>query len=976
MPSGYESYFAQHVESVRITIPSGDLPGLRRGQRGALHAIAAHFEMRNEPAVVTMPTGSGKTAVLALAPYLLRAKRVLLVTPSRLVRHQIAEELKTLDQLTAARALPVDIPRPSVVEVKHRVGTLEEWAMLSGNDVFVGTPFCVSPVMANVAPPPDDFFDVVLMDEAHHSPASTWAALLGHFPKARKLLVTATPFRRDRKEINGRFIFDYPVSEAYRDGVFGHIEFVPVDDGGSASVNDVGIAKAAQGAVLADRAQGLDHYLIVRTDLQKRAEGLLAIYEEHTSLRLRRVDSSYSGRYVDQAIRDLRAKELDGIIAVDMLGEGFDFPNLKIAAVHSPHKSLAATLQFVGRFTRTGGATIGQAKFVAVVQEIKGALRELYDEGAEWREIVPALADTRVQQEVDVREMLGRFRRDESIEEEKETEGLSLYGVRPFCHVKIYRVADDLDLSTPIQMPRGLVVKHREVLDDSNTVVLITREEVQPLWAPAGRFARIEWDLFVLHLHRDSGLLFISTSRRRELVYRHLAKELAGEDHEILSVPTINRVLRGIDGPEAFSVGIRNRVHTAAESYRIMLGPNAVRALHRSHGRMYHRGHGMFRGMAGDEPTTIGFSSSSKVWSNAYLQIPALVSWFNDVAAKLVDERAVQTNTHWDFIPMSVPVDRLPNEPVIAVDWDPQVYEHLPLMRVGDGTEHLIADCELELVEQPPADTVRFTVRTGEHNWTFDFRLLPAVKVDSVDGAEQPTIDWEGDAIPLETWLEILPPSFYYPDFSALVGRDRVVPDLTGLVFDPERIEIVNWDTERVDIRKEARNPRRSRITIHEFLARRLREEGHTIAIYDDGSGEVADFVTIDEGGNSVEFAFYHAKACKGAKPGERVEDVYEVCGQAVKSTRWAIEPVRLVDRLLSRVRSRPQRLILGSIDDLKALRNSVSRKEVSYTVLLVQPGISKGAMGQERVALPMAAADLYIVGGGMFDELRVIGSA
>jgi len=138
----------------------------------------------------------------------------------------------------------------------------------------------------------------------------------------------------------------------------------------------------------------------------------------------------------------------------------------------------------------------------------------------------------------------------------------------------------------------------------------------------------------------------------------------------------------------------------------------------------------------------------------------------------------------------------------------------------------------------------------------------------------------------------------------------------------------------------------------------------------------VADFVTIDEGGNSVEFAFYHAKACKGAKPGERVEDVYEVCGQAVKSTRWAIEPVRLVDRLLSRVRSRPQRLILGSIDDLKALRNSVSRKEVSYTVLLVQPGISKGAMGQERVALPMAAADLYIVGGGMFDELRVIGSA
>ena len=94
-----------------------------------------------------------------------------------------------------------------------------------------------------------------------------------------------------------------------------------------------------------------------------------------------------------------------------------------------------------------------------------------------------------------------------------------------------------------------------------------------------------------LHLHRESGLLFICTSRRLEVIYRDLALKIAGEEHDILPVPVINRVLRGIDGPEAFSVGIRNRIHTAAEAYRIMLGPNAVRAITRSRGRMYHRGH-------------------------------------------------------------------------------------------------------------------------------------------------------------------------------------------------------------------------------------------------------------------------------------------------------------------------------------------------------------------------------------------------
>lgn len=57
-----------------------------------------------------------------------------------------------------------------------------------------------------------------------------------------------------------------------------------------------------------------------------------------------------SSKTVYKIIDTLREKELDGIICVDMLGEGFDFPNLKIAAIHDPHKSLANTLQFIGRF--------------------------------------------------------------------------------------------------------------------------------------------------------------------------------------------------------------------------------------------------------------------------------------------------------------------------------------------------------------------------------------------------------------------------------------------------------------------------------------------------------------------------------------------------------------------------------------------------------------------------------------------------
>ncbi|SUB93759.1 Uncharacterised protein [Porphyromonas macacae] len=47
-----------------------------------------------------------------------------------------------------------------------------------------------------------------------------------------------------------------------------------------------------------------------------------------------------------------------------MLGEGFDLPNLKIAAIHDERQSLPITLQFIGRFTRTSYSELGNASFI------------------------------------------------------------------------------------------------------------------------------------------------------------------------------------------------------------------------------------------------------------------------------------------------------------------------------------------------------------------------------------------------------------------------------------------------------------------------------------------------------------------------------------------------------------------------------------------------------------------------------------
>ena len=130
------------------------------------------------------------------------------------------------------------------------------------------------------------------------------------------------------------------------------------------------------------------------------AKALELLYQTNTSLKLRRIDSSMSNAKVKQYIQELRNHTLDGIICVDMLGEGFDFPNLKIAAVHAPHKSLASTLQFVGRFARTNAKNIGKAKFIAAENEdLEIENNRLYASDAVWQEMIINMSEGKNQKE-------------------------------------------------------------------------------------------------------------------------------------------------------------------------------------------------------------------------------------------------------------------------------------------------------------------------------------------------------------------------------------------------------------------------------------------------------------------------------------------------------------------------------------------------------------------------------------------------
>jgi ERCC4-related helicase len=88
-----------------------------------MHAIASHFSLHHRSAVIVLPTGAGKTAVLMLTPYVLEARRILVITPSRFVREQIKQDYATLKTLKKANVLPESLPAPRVYENKHMLRT-------------------------------------------------------------------------------------------------------------------------------------------------------------------------------------------------------------------------------------------------------------------------------------------------------------------------------------------------------------------------------------------------------------------------------------------------------------------------------------------------------------------------------------------------------------------------------------------------------------------------------------------------------------------------------------------------------------------------------------------------------------------------------------------------------------------------------------------------------------------------------------
>jgi superfamily II DNA or RNA helicase len=938
------NHFEALAPRVKLSLAAVGVDGLREAQVGALMALAAHATVSDDPAQIVLPTGVGKTAVAALAPYVLGAGKVLVVVPSKLIRAQVNDAFLSRDRAEASGVLPKRSARPKVAMALHRASedSWKEWGAKA--DVVIGTPSVLSPANHDVAPMPRDLFDLVVFDEAHHLPATTWTAML-EATDARAVLLTATPFRNDGQRLPGVPVYTYPLARAVEEGVFGAVSYAPVDEIVGEEL-DRTIAKAAAALLLsADHAEA-NSRLLVRTDSVSHARSLRDLYESlGVSLGVIVHDTPWKRA---REMRDqVERGELLGFACVGALTEGFDFPALKIGAYHVPHKTLGPTVQFIGRLARAGEIP---GVLLAPRNAITTETSALYREDVAWRKLLPDLVDSAIDYEREVRTFVDGATVLGPLD-------LSPLSLTPARNVHIFTTEAAPDPEAAIDEIGDARIVQRVIHNESLTVAFVTRRMSRP---PFLRLNVLDVPIYELHLLtwvEEQGVLFLSTTT--DSARRDILQAVAPAPRQSLSGLQLRRLLEAARLDRYFSIGTRaSQAQATRTSYQVRAGPKTEDDITPADARQWDLGHGIGRSGTG----TFGFSvQKSKIWEpGAADSLFAFRRWCEELARELTDPNLGHTQSKLDLLTFSDPLAVFPPDPLIAV---------LPPDLYVNGTE-LLADGEIilpELVELRPRVGASTDAAIAVDIWVRD-EQRGSIQFNANGSVESVGPQWlvrqpdEPHDLPLNEILVHEPATIFFADGSHVTG-DRVSPPpetIAPLAAEIRQPKI--WDG--TNIRVEFGEPSNGQLSVGATVATLLGAE-MPIVLQDHLPGELADFIAIDDTSDMAKVRLVHCKRSGGVAPAARVGDVEELAAQAIRSVHWLTSGPGLWIELRYRLEHRDAtRLLSGQSDHVEQLLAQWSDQPplADWSLWIVQPGLSDAAIdAAERVTSLLTAAHAWV---------------
>ena len=359
---------------------------LRDPQREAHAATYDFFSAGGQKAILQLPVGCGKSGLIAILPYGISKGRVLVIAPNLTIRRELE---KVLD-ITNKRFCfwhKCSVLAPEVMSAGPYI------AVLDGKDANIHDCDRSHFVLTNIQQLassadrwlpafPDNFFDLILVDEGHHSAAPSWMKVFDRFPNAKVVNLTATPFRSDNKDIEGELVYRYSFKRAMLKGYIKKLQAVYVapeelyftyeGDTKHHTLEEVLELREeewfSRGVALSEecnrhiveasldrldklRQTGTHHQLIAVACSVSHAKAIRSFYAER-GYEAAEIHSKMQPDKQAEVMQKLRSGILDCIIQVQMLGEGFDHPQLSVAAIFRPFRTLSPYVQFVGRTMR------------------------------------------------------------------------------------------------------------------------------------------------------------------------------------------------------------------------------------------------------------------------------------------------------------------------------------------------------------------------------------------------------------------------------------------------------------------------------------------------------------------------------------------------------------------------------------------------------------------------------------------------
>lgn len=943
--------------SFRAAGSPGTTGGLRRAQLGALHAVLAQWSTGSvEPATVVLPTGTGKTETMLALLVESRVNRLLVIVPSDALRTQLSKKFETLGLLGELGVLPEAAQMPSVGMITGRLTDITEvQAFINASQVIVSTPNALANCPAAATTALFESCDALFFDEAHHVRATTWTRIRDAFTGKKVVQFTATPFREDGQHIQGRFAYIFPLREAQADGVYSVIQYESVYD---LTDPDTAIAARAVEVLDADLAEGLDHLLMARCKTQVDAERVHGIYRGigagHNPVIMH---SGMPQRRREAALKEVQARRSRVIVCVDMLGEGFDLPQLKIAALHHPKRSLAPTLQFAGRFARVAGGT-GDATVITGRSDrlFDKRLSRLYGEDADWNSVIAELS----QEAILYQEQVSHFEQGFGTQDVR----VATRAVAPKMSTVVFRTSCDEwtpDGILDVIAAEDIITQPLPVNHADNVMWFVTRTRQVVPWIDGAGVEDVAHSLFVLHWDRDQNLLFINHSAN-EGTNTDIARAVTGDSASIIKGEEIFRAMGDMARPVPTNVGVLD-IYSRARRFSMHVGADVTDGFPAAEEATKIQTNLFAAGFREGERVTVGVSLKGRVWSYLVARnILDWVEWCRDVGRRLLDDSIDVQAVKRNFIRPEI-LDSWPEAVPIGAEWPPSLLLNPPTtlqIRIGD-TEVPLTELELSVEPALTADGhLRITIAADESEAEYDL-ILDANGMRARSVTDEATFRTSQRTLSGSEFLAANCPI-------VLLGGDGVVYP-PGVLYRPQRDipaldrnAIIPIDWTGIAPNKESRGPQRDSATVQGRSLELLQTQDWDFVIDDDGSGEVADLVGLRRVESTLEVVLVHCKFAHDGTVGARVGDLYELCGQAQKSAAWRRNPESMIRRLLARERNRlnkgrPTGFETGDASGLLRLLGELPSLSIEMQIVLAQPGLSQSRASASQLELLAATA-------------------